>query len=212
MRRKVLAACVVAATIGFAGISRAANYKIDPNHTHVLFLVDHLGFSKMIGLFTEIAGTLAFDPANVAASKLTVAIKTASLQTQFTPRDNDLKGADWFDVTEFPEMKFVGTSFSKKAATAGTMADTLSILAPPQQGSIADRTGTMTGNLTLHGVTRPVTLDVTFNKVGVRSSDHVNAAGFSAIGKLRRSDFGMKTFLPYIGDEIDIVIETEAIQ
>ena len=153
-----------------------------------MFLVDHLGFAKMVGLFTDMAGTFSFDPANVSASKLVVSIKTASIQTQFTPRDNDLKGADWFNVTEFPEMKFVGTSFAKRD----------------------DHTGTITGNLTLRGVTKPVSLDVTFNKAGIRPTDKAEAAGFSARGSLKRSDFGMKTFLPYIGDQVDLVIEAEA--
>src|SRR5205807_6361678 len=98
MRRIVLAAAAASA-LTWASPSKAADYKIDPTHTHVLFLVDHLGFSKMVGLFTDMAGTFTFDPANVSASKLAVSIKTASIQTQFTPRDNDLKGADWFNVT-----------------------------------------------------------------------------------------------------------------
>lgn len=187
MRRIVLAAVAASALIGWNTPSWGADYKIDPNHTHVVFLVDHLGLSKMVGLFTDMAGTFSFDPANVSASKLAVSVKTASIQTQFTQRDNDLKGADWFNATEFPEMKFVGTSFAKRD----------------------DHTGTITGNLTLRGVTKPVSLDVTFNKAGVRPSDKVEAAGFSARGSLKRSDFGMKTFLPYIGDEVDLLIETE---
>lgn len=190
MRGIMLVATAAIALSGLSTPSRAADYEIDPNHTHVLFLVDHLGFSKMVGLFTDVGGTFSFDPANVKASKLAVTVKTASLQTQFTPRDNDLKGADWFNVTEFPDMKFVGTSYAKKD----------------------DKTGTITGNLTLLGVTKPVVLEVTFNKAGVRPSDKVEAAGFSARGQLKRSDFGMKTFLPYIGDEVDLLIETEGIR
>jgi polyisoprenoid-binding protein YceI len=186
MRIKTLAAAAMA--FGFASAGHAADYKIDPTHTHVLFMVDHLGFSKMIGLFKETSGTFSFDPAHVDASKLNVVIKTASLDSQFGPRDNDLKGADWFNVTEFPEMTFVGTSYTKKD----------------------DKTGKITGNLTLRGVTKPVTLDVTVNKVGQRATDKAEAAGFSAHGSLKRSDFGMKTFLPYIGDQIDLIIETEA--
>ncbi len=190
MRRLALAACAASLILGTAWQSEAADYKIDPHHTHVLFFVEHLGFSKMVGLFTEISGVVGFDPANIANSKLVVAIGTNSLQTQYAPRDKDLKGADWFDVAEFPEMKFVGTSFNKTG----------------------EKTGTIAGNLTLIGKTRPVTLDVVFNKMGVRQTDKVQAVGFSAVGKFKRSDFGMKTFIPYIGDEVDIVIETEAIQ
>ena len=167
--------------------ARAADYTIDPSHTHILFMVNHLGLSNMIGLFTDMAGTFSFDPAHIEASKVKVTIKTASLSTQFGPRDADLKGADWFNVTEFPEMTFTGVSFSKTD----------------------DHAGTITGNLTLLGVTKPVTLHVTFNNAGLRASDKKQAAGFSATSKIKRSDFGMKTFIPYIGDEVSLIIETE---
>lgn len=180
------AALLIAAPL--AAPARAADYMLDPSHTHVLFMVDHLGFSKMVGLFKDISGTLSFDPANVGASKLNVTVKTASLETQFTPRDNDLKGADWFNVTEFPDMTFVGTGFVKTG----------------------EKTGTVTGNLTMLGTTKPVTLSVTFNKVGVRPSDKKDTAGFSATASLKRTDFGLKTYVPYIGDEVSLVIESEA--
>jgi polyisoprenoid-binding protein YceI len=186
--RRLSLAMTAAAALCAAAPSRAADYKIDPSHTHILFMVNHLGFANMIGLFTDMSGTFSFDPTNVAASKVAVTIKTASLATQFTPRDNDLKGADWFNVTEFPEMTFVGTTYDKRD----------------------DHTGTLTGNLTLLGTTKPVTLNVTFNRAGVRPTDKKDTAGFSATGKLKRSDFGMKTFIPYIGDEVSLIIETEA--
>ena len=176
------------AAVGVAATASAADYKIDPAHTHVLFIVNHLGFSNMIGLFDQTTGTIAFDPANPAASKLNVDVKTGSLQSQFGPRDADLKGADWFNVAEFPDMTFVGKTFKKKS----------------------DKTGEVTGDLTLLGVTKPVTLEVTFNKAGVRPTDKADTVGFSARGSLNRSDFGLKTYIPYIGDKVDLIIETEA--
>lgn len=176
------------ASFALATPALAADYKIDPSHTHVLFSVEHLGFSHMMGLFTETSGTIGFDAANVGASKLNVAIKTGSLATQFGPRDTDLKGADWFNVAEFPEMTFVGKSYTKKT----------------------DTTGEVTGDFTMLGVTKPVTLEVTLNKVGVRPTDKADAVGFSAHGSLTRSDFGLKTYVPYIGDKVDLWIETEA--
>ncbi len=187
MRLPSLTAIVVLAGLVVASPSSAADYKIDPNHTHILFFVDHLGFSKMIGFFTTFTGGISFDPAKPEASKLNVAIKTASLQTHFPPRDSDLKGADWFNVKEFPQMTFVGSSFTKKD----------------------DKSGEIVGNLTLLGVTKPVTLEVTFNKAG-RRGDGADTVGFSARGSLKRSDFGMKTDLGYIGDDVDLIIETEA--
>ena len=121
---------------------------------------------------------------------MAVTIKTDSLQTQFAPRDKDLKGADWFNVTEFPEMTFVGTEFAKKG----------------------EHTGTITGKLNLHGTIKPVTLDVVLNKIGQNPLYKKNSAGLSARGTLKRSDFGMKAFLGPIGDEIDLIIEIEAKQ
>ena len=176
------------AAIAAAAPAAAADYKIDSSHTHVLFLVNHLGFSNMIGVFGDTTGTIAFDPANPAASKLNVDVKTKSLESQFAPRDTDLKGADWFNVEEFPDMTFVGKNFTRKT----------------------DKSGEVTGDLTLLGVTKPVMLEVAFNKAGVRPTDKSDTVGFSARGSLNRSDFGMKTFIPYISDKVDLIIETEA--
>ena len=180
---------IVTALTGATG-AMAADYTIDLTHSHILFFVDHIGFAKMIGLFTNFAGKFSFDPENVSASKLTVTIKTDSLRTQFTARDKDLKSAEWFDVAEFPEITFLGTEFSKKD----------------------EHTGTITGELTLHGTTKPVTLDVVLNKVGQNPFDKQNSAGFSARATLKRSVFGMKTLLGLIGDDVDIIIEVEAKQ
>jgi len=190
MRRTLASLSMIAALLASATPGRATDYTIDPAHSHILFTIDHLGFAKIVGLFSDFSGTLSFDSNNVSASKLAVTVKTESLQTQFAARDKDLKGADWFNVTEFPEMTYVGTEFVKKD----------------------EHTGTITGNLTLHGVTKPVTLNVVLNKVGQNPLDKINSAGFSARGTLKRSDFGMKTFLGPIGDDVDLIIEIEAKQ
>ena len=149
MRRILAAVSTIVTVLAAATTALAADYTIDPTHSHVLFLVDHLGFAKIVGLFTDFGGTFSFDRENLAASKLAATIKTDSLQTQFAARDRDLKGADWFNVTEFPEMTFVGTEFVKKD----------------------EHTGTITGKLTLHGTIKPVTLNVVLNKVGQNSFD-----------------------------------------
>ena len=190
MRRALTVASMVATFLASATTAYAADYTIDPTHSHIVFMIDHLGFAKIVGLFSTFSGTLSFDPNNVPASKLNVTIKTESLQTQFGPRDKDLKGADWFNTTEFPEMTYVGSQFVKKD----------------------EHTGTVTGKLTLHGVAKPVTLDVTVNKVGQNPLDKINSVGFSARGTLKRSDFGIKAFLGAIGDEVDLIIEIEAKQ
>jgi polyisoprenoid-binding protein YceI len=188
MRRTLASLSVMTALLASATTGEAADYTIDPTHSHVLFTIDHLGFARMVGLFSEFSGNISFDANNVPGSKVNVSIKTESLQTQFAPRDKDLKGADWFNVTEFPEMTFVGTEFVKKD----------------------NHSGTLTGKLTLHGVTKPVTLNVVVNKVGQNPLDKIDSAGFSARGTFKRSDFGMKTYLGAIGDDVDLIIEIEA--
>jgi len=190
MKRMVAATSTIAMLFAGTAAAGAADYIIDLTHSHVLFMIDHLGFAKMVGLFTNFSGNFSLDPENVAASKLAVTLKTDSLQTQFPARDKDLKGADWFNVTEFPEMTFVGTEFARKD----------------------EHTGTITGNLTLLGTTKPVTLDVVLNKIGQNPLDKQNSAGLSARGTLKRSDFGMKAFLGPIGDQVDLIIEIEAKQ
>lgn len=190
MRRTLTAASMVTMFLFNATAAYTADYAIDPTHSHIVFMIDHLGFAKIVGLFSDFSGTLSFDPNNVPASKLNVTIKTGSLQTQFAPRDRDLKGADWFNTTEFPEITYVGSQFAKKD----------------------EHSGAVTGKLTLHGVAKPVTLNVVVNKVGQNPLDKINSVGFSARGTLKRSDFGMKTFLGAIGDEVDLIIEIEAKQ
>jgi polyisoprenoid-binding protein YceI len=190
MRRTLAALSTIATLLVSATAGQAADYTIDPTHSHILFTIDHFGFAKIVGLFSDFSGTLSFDSNNVSASKLAVTVKTESLQTQFAARDKDLKGADWFNVTEFPEMTYVGSEFVKKD----------------------EHTGTITGNLTLHGTTKPVRLNVAVNKVGQNPLDKINSAGFSARGTLKRADFGMKTFSGPIGDDVDLIIEIEAKQ
>jgi len=188
MRRTLASLSMIAALLASATPGRAADYTIDLTHSHILFTIDHLGFAKIVGLFSDFSGSISFDANSAPSSKLNVTIKTDSLQTQFAPRDKDLKGADWFNSTEFPEITYVGTEFVKKD----------------------DHTRTVTGKLTLHGVTKPVTLNVVVNKVGQNPLDKIDSAGFSARGTLKRSDFGMKTYLGAIGDDIDLIIEIEA--
>jgi hypothetical protein len=104
-------------------------------HSHIVFMIDHLGFAKIVGLFSDFSGTLSFDPNNVSAGKLNVTIKTESLQTQFAPRDKDLKGADWFNTTEFPEITYVGSQFAKKDDHTGTIRRNASVCKLGRSGS-----------------------------------------------------------------------------
>jgi len=171
--------------------AHAESYTIDSSHAHAAFRVAHLGFSHTLGQFKEISGTLEFDETNPEASSVSVTINTASVDTANTARDEHLRKADFFNVENFPTMTFVSTSVE----------------------ITGENTGNLVGNLTLLGVTKPLTLDVTFNQAGPHPFDASKImAGFSATGEINRSDFGMAYGIPALGEMISIVLEVEALK
>jgi len=165
-----------------------AAYKIDPSHTRVLYFISHLGFSKMPGQFNDINGTILFDPDDVSTARIDAVINAKSVSMGHEVLDKKLQGPDYFNTGKYPEIRFVSTSVQKTGETRGKI----------------------TGNLPLLGVTRPVTLNVKLNRHGPNPYAKSDAIGFSAWGKIRRSDFGMKILLPDVGDEISLRIEAEA--
>jgi polyisoprenoid-binding protein YceI len=190
MRSLAIALASVAA-LALSSLAHADEYEIDGTHTHVGFTISHLGFSETYGVFKNVAGTLTLDEAKPAASKVDITIQTASLDTANDARDEHVKGKDFLDVAKYPTMTFKST----KVEVTGK------------------DTATITGDLTLHGVTKPVGLIVKLNKAGPSPMDKTrHVAGFSAIGKLKRSDFGITTYVPAIGDEVTLAISTEAVR
>ncbi|NUB05444.1 YceI family protein [Azospirillum sp. Vi22] len=190
--KRLLAAAALSALVALPLTAQAAPvaYKLDPAHTAVVFIVDHLGFAKAMGRFNTFAGELSFDKDAADKSSLSVTIDTTSVDTNHAKRDEHLKSPDFFNAKEFPKMTFKST----KIETTG------------------DKTGKLHGDLTLLGVTKPVVLDVTFNKDGVSPASKQETVGFSARGTIKRSDFGMKYGVPNIGDDIQIIIESEAVK
>ena len=162
----------------------AGSYKVDPNHTQIVFGVSHFGFTTYYGAFTNTSGTLNLDPTKPAESKLDIAIKVDSVAVQSAKLQDELKGDQWLDAAKFPDATFKSTKVSKTGAD----------------------TATVVGDLTLHGVTKPVTLNVTYVNAGPNPLSKAYTAGFEAKGKIMRSDFGVKTYLPVIGDEVDLMI------
>jgi len=186
-----LTALIGIAVASFMGeAARAADkYALDPMHTFVVFKITDVGYAHVVGWFTAVAGELTFDPADVTKSTLNVRIKTASIDTHFAQRNKDLMSPDFLNVAEFPEMTFKSTSVEKTG----------------------DKKGKVTGELTLLGVTKPVSMDVTFNKIAPNPfNKDTPTAGFEAHTAIKRSDFGMKAEIPNIGDEIDISIDAQA--
>ncbi|HXQ46969.1 MAG TPA: YceI family protein [Caulobacteraceae bacterium] len=163
---------------------QAGHYAVEPRHTQVLFSVLHFGFTHYYGDFTGASGTLDIDPKHVDAAQVNVSIPAASVSTTNAQLDGELKGGSWFDAAKYPNITFV----SRRVTQTGP------------------KTAQVEGDLTLHGVTRPVTLDVSFNAAGLNPLSRQYTIGFDAIGKLKRSDFGVRAWEPLVGDDVDIVI------
>ena len=198
LKKRVGAASLAAVFLGPIATSAQAEvetYVLDKAHTQALFFINHLGYSNMPGRFAELEGRFEYDKANIANSKVTVTLKTNSVQTWHEKRDQHLKSPDFFNAAEFPEMTFESTGIEMTG----------------------EKTGNLNGNLTLLGVTKPITLTLTLNREGIHTfnkRDYV--AGFSAVGSFNRTDFGMGFGMPGnpggIGDKVDLRIEAEGIR
>jgi polyisoprenoid-binding protein YceI len=165
-------------------------YAFDPAHTQVFFSVEHMGISHPWGRFMKVDGSYTFDPARPEASKVDVSIDTDSLEMNSDAWNKHLKSPDFFNVAQFPTMTFKGTKIEKTG----------------------EKTGKLTGDLTLLGVTKPVTLNVTYNGSKPHPMNKNFLSGFNATGDVKRSEFGMNKYLPMVGDDVHIVINVEGIR
>ena len=183
--RLLLAAALAAAT---PALATAAAYEIDARHTQVLFVYSHFGMSNITGRFMEVSGTFDFDPANPAASRIDVTIPIATVSTGVPKLDAHLQSEDFFDAAKYPTATFKSTAVT--AAGEGRW--------------------NVAGDLTLHGVTQPVTLAVKLNYAGPHPMSQAPSAGFDAATTIKRSDFGITGMLPNVPDEVHIRITMEA--
>jgi polyisoprenoid-binding protein YceI len=182
----ITAALALASTVAFAA---PLTYKIDPNHTDVVASWSHFGFSNPIAHFGKVDGSITYDPANVGASKVEVTIPLSGLDSHVADFDTHLRSADFFDAEKFPTITFKSTSV--KAAGKGKLK--------------------VAGDLTIKGITKPVVLDVSINKVGMQPMAKREAAGFSATTTVKRTDFGLGLYAPNVSDQVKLSITTEAI-
>jgi len=188
MLRTLFSAFLLSLVFVAPALAEPQKYVFDKKHTQVLFFVNHMGFSNSNGKFLGFDGSFNFDPAKPAEGNVSLVIDTNSLNMDDTKWDEHLKGKEFFDVATFPTMTFKST----KVAMTG------------------EKTAKLTGDLTLLGVTKPVTLDVTLNKCGEHPMSHAQACGFSATGTLKRTDWGMKAYVPMVSDDVQLHIEVEA--
>ncbi|MFD0727503.1 YceI family protein [Lysobacter brunescens] len=187
MKRLLAAAALaLATTVAFAA---PLTYKIDPNHTDVVASWSHFGFSNPIAHFGKVDGFITYDPAKVGDSKVEVTIPLAGLNSHVEAFDEHLRSDDFFDAANHPNITFKSTSV--KSAGKDKLA--------------------VTGDLTIKGITKSVTLDVTINKLGVQPMAKREAAGFEATTTIKRSDFGVGKYAPNVSDDVKISITTEAI-
>lgn len=180
------------AIVSLPALAQAATYTLDPAHTWVTFAINHAGWSTAEGQFRATTGTLEFDAANAAASTLSVEIDAASIDTNDQARNEHLMSPDFFNTAEFPKITFVATGIEVTG----------------------DKTGKVTGDLTMVGVTKPVTLDVTFNTEAPLPWDaSVVKAGFTATGTVQPADWGMAKVAEFgLGPDVVITINSEAIK
>jgi polyisoprenoid-binding protein YceI len=181
---------VTTVALGVTAAAQAGTWQIDPNHSSAQFSVKHLGVSTVRGAFTKVSGTAKYDPSDPAKDSVDVTIDAASVDTRVQMRDNDLKSPNFLDVQKYPTIVF----HSKKATAAGT-------------GKLQ-----IVGDLTIHGVTKEVVLDVDGPSAQIKDPWGNQRIGASATTKINRQDFGI-TYLPgVVGDDLTITIDTELIQ
>ncbi|MFT8674594.1 MAG: YceI family protein [Acetobacter sp.] len=163
---------------------QSGTYAVEPGHTQIGFSVLHFGFTNYSGVFSNVSGTLTLDTKTPSASRLSVTIPVSSVQTTSDKLTDELKGDQWFDAAKFPNATFVSTSVK----------------------SIGKADAVVTGNLTLHGVTKPETLKVHFIGAGENPMDKKYTTGFEATTTIKRSDFGVKMYVPYVSDDVQLTI------
>lgn len=162
----------------------SGKYSFDGNHTQVVFSVLHFGFTNYTGLFSGITGSMMLDTMDMENTKVSVDIPISSVMTTSMKLNDELKGKEWFDSDQFPKAHFESTRVLKTGSN----------------------TATADGNLTLHGITKPETLKVHFIGAGVNMMSKKYTAGFEAHAIIKRSDFGVKMFVPYVEDDVELRI------
>ena len=180
---------VAAAALLAAAPLYAVTYTFEPQHTQGVVSWNHLGFANPTAQFNNVQGTLEFDPADPTRSSVSVSIPLASMSTGVPDLNDDFRSSDFFDIAKFPTATFKSRKIEK-----GALPDTLKVA----------------GDLSVHGITKAVALDVTINKIGTNPRNQVPTVGFEAMATLKRSDFGLGLYVPQVSDEIHIHITAEA--
>jgi polyisoprenoid-binding protein YceI len=190
MKRLALITGILALATPLA-LAQASTWTSDTAHSEVDFSIRHLGISNVHGRFGKVAATIAYNEADVAKSTVTATIDVATADTGEPARDTHIKSPDFFDVASFPTATFTSTSVVKNGSRL-----------------------TVNGNLTLHGVTKPVVLDVEGPSAPVPGMDHKPHSGFTATTTITRTAFGIGTKFPaaMVGEDVKLTIELEVVK
>jgi polyisoprenoid-binding protein YceI len=187
--RTTLACLAVSVTFAAAPATAADNYQVDGVHSSVFFRIKHLGIGFSYGRFNDISGAVVLDDEKPENTTFNIEVKAESIDTANAKRDQHLKGTDFFNAKEFPAIKFVSKTVK----------------------SVDAKTLEVTGDLTLHGVTKPLTVKLT--RVGAGKDPFGGTrAGFEANFTIKRGDFGMKFMPEAIADEVWLLVGFEAIK
>ena len=163
------------------------SYKLDQTHATVLFKINHMGLSTFVGRFNKVDATLEFDPANIAAAKLSAVVDVASIDANNADLEETLRGRSWLDAEQYPQAFFKTTSVNQ----------------------LDKDSAIFTGELTLHGVTAPIDLKVIFNGAANNMLTGFYTLGFTATSVINRSTFGVDYLVPAIGDQVELEIFAE---
>jgi polyisoprenoid-binding protein YceI len=169
----------------------ATTYTLEPDYTQGVFRWNHLGFSSPAAQFAQGQGTLEFDASDPTRSAVTVTIPLDTLYTGVPGLDDHFRSGDFFDTAKYPIATFRSTEVEK-----GSMKNQFKVK----------------GDLTLHGTTRPVTLDVTIVRIGTNPRTNLPTVGFDGTTILKRSEFGMGKYVPQVSDEIELRVISQAVQ
>jgi polyisoprenoid-binding protein YceI len=161
----------------------AGHYTVDTFHTQVIWTVNHMGVTPLTGALGASGGTLDLDPANPAAAKVSVSFDVAAMAVTSAQFAKHLQTADFFESAKNPTATFVSTGVQ----ASGTKAK-------------------ITGDLTIKGITKPIVLDAEFFGAGANPMSKKLDVGFTAVAKLKRSDFGLGYGVPMVSDEVDLQI------
>jgi polyisoprenoid-binding protein YceI len=193
---RAISATVLAAALSLPAAAATSTWQIDPNHSAAQFAVRHLGLSTVRGAFTKVSGTIQFDDKDVSKSSVEVTIDAASVDTRVPDRDKDLRSDRFFDAEKYPTLTFKSTKVEQV-----------------ETGKLR-----VTGDLTIHGVTKQVVLDVEGPTAAVKDPWGNQRAAANASTKINRQDFGVKWNAKMdnggwvVGDDVAITIDVEMVQ